>query len=184
MDNQQQKTSMQALVFFFGCAAFAVGLRMFPHTPNYAAMGALAIFSGSLFNSKKFAFLPFLVVFLSDAFIGFYEPLLMATVYLSYALMFFIGHSMKKATASGVVLRATLASSLFYLTTNFAVWAFTPWYSKTLADLVKVYIQAIPFYRNTFISDLIFTAAFFAAYQLSTAIYGAHAKKKALATTN
>jgi hypothetical protein len=56
-----------------------------------------------------------------------------------------------------------LASSVaFYLSSNFAVWAFGTMYPKTLAGLVTSYTLAIPFFRPSLIGDLLFTAALFA----------------------
>ncbi len=58
---------------------------------------------------------------------------------------------------------AALAASIsFFLLSNFAVWAVWNMYPKTLNGLLTCYVAAIPFFRNQFASDLIFTAVMFA----------------------
>lgn len=47
-------------------------------------------------------------------------------------------------------------ATLFFLVTNFAVWAFTPYYQKTLAGLANCYWMAVPFYRWMLAGDVFF----------------------------
>ena len=59
----------------------------------------------------------------------------------------------------------TLSGSvLFYLITNYAVWQFTPMYTKTFAGLIQSYIMALPFFRNSLVGNLFYTAVFFSIY--------------------
>jgi len=57
----------------------------------------------------------------------------------------------KHATLCGFV-----PATLFFVVTNFAVWAFTPYYQKTLAGLANCYWMALPFYRWMLAGDLFF----------------------------
>ena len=54
-----------------------------------------------------------------------------------------------------------MASLSFFAISNFAVWALWNMYPKTLAGLAECYTMAIPFFRNTAVSDLLFAGAFF-----------------------
>ena len=50
----------------------------------------------------------------------------------------------------------------FFLTSNFAVWAFgNIAYAKNLSGLIECYTKAIPFFRNGIISDVVFSLVFF-----------------------
>jgi hypothetical protein len=50
----------------------------------------------------------------------------------------------------------------FFLTSNFAVWAFgNIAYAKNFAGLMDCYTKALPFFRNGIISDVLFAAVFF-----------------------
>ena len=84
-----------------------------------------------------------------------------------------------------VVLPVILASSvIFFVTTNFAVWAFSGMYATTAAGLVSCYIAAIPFFQNTLAGDIMWTCALFGGWFLarslwSTAAAFAHAHSPA-----
>src|SRR6266702_243491 len=60
------------------------------------------------------------------------------------------------------VVGASLAASVsFFAVSNFSVWAIWNMYPKTLAGLAECYAMAVPFFRNTVASDLLFAGAFF-----------------------
>jgi hypothetical protein len=62
---------------------------------------------------------------------------------------------------------ATLAGAvLFYLITNFGVWAFFATYPKTWAGLMQCYTLAIPFFRTTLAGDAFFVVVLFGGYAL------------------
>ena len=49
----------------------------------------------------------------------------------------------------------------FFVTSNFAVWMFSGIYARDIAGLVKCYIAALPFFQNTLMGDLFWTAVLF-----------------------
>ena len=53
------------------------------------------------------------------------------------------------------------ASVLFFIISNFAVWLSDPDYPLTWGGLLLCYEMAIPFFRGTLASDLLYSAAFF-----------------------
>ncbi|MGI9430272.1 MAG: DUF6580 family putative transport protein [Bythopirellula sp.] len=61
-------------------------------------------------------------------------------------------------------------ATLFFLVTNFAVWAFTPYYQKTLAGLANCYWMALPFYRWMLVGDLCFLTVLVGALLLAQAL--------------
>lgn len=152
-----------AFLFVFGGAA----LRLLPHPPNFAPIAAIALFGG-VYLSKKFALaIPILAMLVSDVFLGFYEPLLMVSVYGSFVLCGLVGSWLRRRKKWYTLLGGSLACSvLFFVITNFAVWAFTPWYEKTLAGFVQCYIMALPFFRNTLLGDVFYVTVFFGTYEL------------------
>ena len=85
----------------------------------------------------------------------------------SFVLIGIIGWIVKKRKNLLTVISGTLAGSvLFYLVTNFAVWAFTPLYDKTGSGLIQCYTMAIPFFRNTVLGDLFYVGVFFGVFEL------------------
>jgi hypothetical protein len=74
-----------------------------------------------------------------------------------------------------LVAGAVLGSSiLFFVLTNFAVWAlsgdgpFPLGYPKTWAGLIACYTMAIPFFHWTLLGDLTYSTALFGGFALLT----------------
>ena len=53
------------------------------------------------------------------------------------------------------------AAVLFYIISNFGVWLSDPDYPLTWGGFLLCYEMAIPFFRGTLASDLLYSAAFF-----------------------
>ena len=111
---------------------------------------------------------------ISDAYIGGYHPLMMATVYamlvFPVAMRGVLRHRIRRTPgehkpfvpAVAVLLICTLtASLLFFVSTNFAVWLWSAHYEHSLGGLTICYVQALPFFRFTFLGDMMFMAALF-----------------------
>lgn len=153
-----------ALALFTVCGAF---FRLIPHPYNFTPIVALALFGGAHFQDKKQAYaITFAAMFLSDLFLGFHE--LMWAVYGSFAVIVAFGFWLQKRRNPLWMAGASLtSSSFFFVTTNFAVWAFSSLYPKTLSGLVDCYIAAIPFFQNSLIGDLCYVALFFGGFELA-----------------
>lgn len=140
--------------------------RLLPHRPNIVPITALCLFAGA-YLPKKFSFLPLLALLISDFFIGFYG-ITMLYVYGSFAITCAIGVFLRKHRSfKWVLCSAFLSSVIFFVITNFGVWA-PPgnWYPHTLNGLVQCYIMAIPFFRNSLIGDIGYTILLFGGYEL------------------
>ena len=162
---------MKVKVIKFIAAMFfilaGVSLRFIPHAPNFTPIAAIALFGGVYFSRKTALILPLATLIISDIFIGFYEPKLMFFVYGSFLLSVILGFWLRNHKKwHAIAGTAILSSILFFLITNFAVWAFAPWYAKTFSGVIQCYIMALPFFRNTLFGDLFYTAVFFGVYEL------------------
>lgn len=145
----------------------AVGLRFLPHAPNFAPIGALALFGGAYLKKHWSYTLPIAAMIISDSLIGFYTPLVMAAVYISFIISVFLGSLARNRKNIGKIIFLTLSGSvIFFLVTNFAVWALTPMYDKTIAGLTDCYLAALPFFRNTILSDLFYAGILFGGYEI------------------
>ena len=144
----------------------AAASRLIPHPPNMTSVAAMALFGGATISDKRAAFLvPLAALLLSDVVLGFYRH--MEVVYVAFALIVGIGIWLRKHRSPLPIAGATLASSvLFFLITNFGVWAFESMYPKTLGGLVACYVAAIPFLRNTLQGDLLFSLVLFGGFAL------------------
>ncbi len=145
----------------------SVLLRLLPHAPNVAPVGALALFAGARGKSGWSMAAPLAVMAISDVFIGFYEWKIMLAVYGSFFGIALLGRAVKKnASPENIVLATFAGSAIFFLFTNGAVWAFSPWYAKNAAGLMESLMMGLPFWRNSLIGDLGYGAVFFGIYAL------------------
>lgn len=143
-------------------------LRFLPHAPNFAPIGAMALFGGVKFNKKYALIIPLAVMMISDYFIGFYSWQIMAAVYAGFLIYGLLGLWARKNESWLKIGGAALAGSvLFFLITNGAVWAFGSMYPHTISGLIACYAAGLPFWRNTLLGDIFFTAAFFGLYELA-----------------
>ncbi len=109
---------------------------------------------------------PLAALFLSDMILGLYPH--MEFVYGSFALVVCLGLLLqKKRTPLRIAGAAFTSSLLFFVITNFGVWALYPLYPKTFAGLVECYVAAIPFFQNTLVGDGLFTTVLFGGFALA-----------------
>ncbi len=146
--------------------AIGIAMRLIPHPANVAPIAALALFSGATL-AKKYAFaVPLAAMIISDVFLGFHATI--PYTWGSFALIGVLGWQLqRRRTIARVGGMALAGSVLFYVATNFGVWASTSLYPKTAEGLVACFIAALPFFRNTIAGDLFYTAVFFGLYELA-----------------
>lgn len=160
-------TTNQKIIF--GLMLFTIGVvgRMLPHLWNATPLVAVALFAGTYLGLRHSIFLIIAIMFVSDIFIGFYEPELMVTVYSSFAIVGLLGYFIgRHKNWTNIFLTSMASSIIFFLTTNWAVWQFSPWYEQTFDGLIKSYVLALPFFRNMFFGDLIYVGVLFGIYEL------------------
>jgi len=141
-------------------------MRLIPHYPNFTPVAAIALFGGAHFSKRWLAFaVPLMALFISDLLLGFHG--FMVPVYVSFALVVVLGTLLKDRVRFGNVLGATITGSLlFFLITNFAVWAGSPFYPQNFAGLLSSYTMAIPFFHAGLLGDLFYSGVFFGGYYL------------------
>lgn len=153
------------MAYFFIIAA--VILRLIPHMPNFTPIAAMALFGGVYLGKKEAIIIPIVAMLVADYFIGFYNPVIMISVYGSFILIGLLGLWLKKNKTVPNILGASLLGSVgFFVVTNFAMWAaqssFThALYPQTWQGLIDCYIMGLPFFRNTLAGDLFYVVALF-----------------------
>lgn len=152
--------------------------RLLPHLANVAPIGALALFAG-VYLPKRWAFVvPMVAMFVSDLFVGFYTLPVMILVYGSFLVMVGIGTMVRKnvsCEANGeawmtIGLGALSGSIIFFIATNFGVWAFTNLYQHNFSGLMSAYTMGLPFFKWTVIGDLAWSVAFFGGYAIARSL--------------
>jgi len=150
-----------------GMVLAAAAARFVPHPPNLTPVTAMAIFGGAYFSDKRLAFaVPLLAMFLSDLVLGFHSTLPVVYGCLAFSVCLGIWIRRRKTFLS-IMGAAFAGSAIFFILTNFAVWALQSLYPKTAAGLMACYLAAMPFFRNTLLSDLGYTLAMFGGFWLA-----------------
>jgi hypothetical protein len=165
-----------ALVLLILAAALT---RLLPHPPNFAPITAMAVFGAIRFGRWGTAILaPLLGLFASDlakeylyhhgmsAQWGIYRG--MWVTYGTTALIAFISLMARGTRRVSVMAGTTLLGSIvFFLVTNFAVWARGTRFPHTFDGLMDCYIVAIPFFRNSLAGDVVYATVLFGAWALA-----------------
>jgi hypothetical protein len=185
-------SSRNKLLIITAIIVFGVIARLLPHFPNFAPMGALALFAVAFYKRKYLALvIPGLAWWLSDLYLNnmiynsadgftlftadqFFSLFALTLIVILGKLLF------KKVNAPNVMIGSLSASLIFFVVSNLGVWMQGILYPKTLQGLVECYSMALPFYRGTLVSDLIFTGVFFGAMHMMTSFEN---KNKAITQT-
>src|SRR6266849_2890739 len=148
----------------------AAASRVIPHPPNVASITAVALFGGAYLTKRAALIVPLAALVLSDLVLGFYSH--MEIVYGSFLLVVCLGFLLQRKRSALRIGGAALASSIvFFVVTNFGVWAFESLYPKTAAGLLACYVAAIPFFQNTLVGDALYTAVLFGGFALAEKLF-------------
>jgi hypothetical protein len=171
------QTRTKVLLAAIGVAALA---RLLPHPWNFTPMGALALFGAATLTDKRLALLvPVAAMVITDLGIEVLHRLGLTdpwgiyranwTTYLAFLLVTLIGFSLRGRRRLLPIGAATLAASVvFFLVTNFAVWAFQEvTYPQTPAGLYWCYVAGIPYFWRTLLGDVVFSTALFGGLALA-----------------
>jgi hypothetical protein len=159
-----KKTNVKSMLSYGSIILLAVAARLIPHAPNFAPIGGLALFSGSSFKKKIALIIPLSAMFISDIFLGFHKTV--PYVYVSFIIIAMIGSLIKNNKWQSIILASLASSVLFFLITNFGVWATGAMsYPRNFGGLMQSYAMGLPFFRNTIISDLFYSFSFFYGYK-------------------
>ena len=144
-------------IFSFSLIFILAASRLIPHPPNFTPIIAMALLSVFLFKNLYFSFfITISSMFLSDLFLGFYPNMIF--VYFSLFLIIYIFFKFGfKFNSKRLFIYGFAGSLIFYLLSNFGVWFLGNIYSKDINGLINCYFMAIPFFKNTLLSTLIFS---------------------------
>jgi hypothetical protein len=151
---------------------------------NFAPMAAIALCAAAYFPAKFRFSVPMIALLVSDVvlntFYGFslFSPFVVSH-YIGFALVGALGLLLRNRVSVKTMLPASIAASvLFYVVTNTVSWLFDPGYPKNIAGLFQSLTVGLPaygatpswmFFRNSVVSDLLFTGLFMLCFHLGRA---------------
>jgi hypothetical protein len=151
--------------------------RLMPHTDNFVPVFAMILFASvHLKNKLQAIFISIGALWLSDLYINnwgkyaeYHNDFVLFSSpfnYLSYLLIALIGFKLFQNTIS---IKKVFGSSLFigvifFIVSNFGVWISGSLYPLTFNGLLSCYTAAIPFFRSTLGSNILFSFILFGGY--------------------
>ena len=154
-----------------------VVIRTIFNIPNFNPIGAIALMGGILFHKRTTAFLITIgSLFLGDIILGLssltYMEYMFSTtfifVYISFVLVVLLGTALKnRVSIISVTAGSILSAIMFFLVTNAGSW-FALDYEKSFSGLMNAYYAGIPFFRATFVSQLLFSLGIYIVYNIAT----------------
>lgn len=145
-----------------------IATRWIEGPQNFTASMAVFLFSAAYFRSfVGRILLPFAALFVSDLVLGLHS--IHWFVYGSYfiiaamAVLCLAQWNFKKVFATSLI-----GSLFFFLVTNFGVWWQSGLYASSWEGLMQAYTMALPFFRNSLLSNVgLSLAVFYVAQSLS-----------------
>ena len=138
-------------------------LRLLPHEPNFAPVGAIALFGGAILGWRHGVWLPLGILMISDVLLGLYDSIVFT--WMGFVAVALFGALLGRRNAVWKIGIGSLgAALLFFAISNFGTWLTSGMYSHTWAGLVDCYVMALPFLRMTLLGDLFYAATLFGAF--------------------
>jgi hypothetical protein len=157
---------------------------------NFAPMAAISLCAAAYFPSRYKFTVPLSALFISDIALNLhynaplFDPLI-GCRYLALIVVGLIGLALSNRASWKTLLPASLAGSvLFYAITNAFAWLSDPGYVKSFSGLIQALTVGLPqysatpswmFFRNSIVSDLLFTGLFIVCFHLGRATEPARA---------
>jgi hypothetical protein len=169
----------QTRTIIISLLVIGIGSRLIPHYPNFTALGAISLFGAAFAGRRSVAIiLPLLVMLISDMILNnlvyaaaypsefsqvtfFYKGALwtyaaLAIIVLFGYRLFRNGIGMPKVFAGAIG-----SATIFFLISNFGVWAMSTAYPVNLSGLLACYAAGLPFLVNQMLGDMFFSMALF-----------------------
>jgi hypothetical protein len=185
-----------AFLLVFSAAAYRITTGLLIHSgatwlSNFTPLAAIALCSAAYFPKKYKFSVPLVTLFISDAVINFRygAPLLDSQIVVRYVAVAVIGYAglflQNRASLKTLLPASIVGSTFFYAITNAFSWLSDPGYTKNLAGLIQALTIGLPsysatpswmFFRNSLISDLLFTLVFVLSINLGRSAEGSRAR--------
>lgn len=146
-----------------------VSLRVIPHPPNFAPVGATAVFAGRTLKPWMAMLLVVAAMFIGDVVLARlhgYAVLSPVTpfVYGGFFAQAMLGRALR-SRRGGAIGAALCGAVAFFVLSNFGVWVTSAMYPHTQAGLVDCYVAALPFFGATLVGDVVWTIILSVAYR-------------------
>jgi hypothetical protein len=172
-ENGREKEQLMSYIVVL----FAVLTRFIPHMPNFSPVFGALLFGGAHLKPRDAIWYPLALLSASDVVlttvvygmrmrIGWGQ----AVTWVGFAVVALIGYWLRnRETLRNIGIAALAGPTAFFLGANFGVWIDSHgshMYPATWDGLIACYFAALPFYRNSLVAGVVYTAALFGANQM------------------
>lgn len=172
MQNVPETRWSPGLLWVIGLIGLAALSRLLPHPPNVTPIEAMGLFAGAYLSARHLAYVvPLAAMFLSDLILGLHSG--MPVIYLLIAFNVWLGLRLGPSAGVGRIAGyGLLAASVFFLVSNFAVWATGGGlgYPMNLSGLIACYVAAIPFFGYSLLGMAVYGTVLFGAARMVPAL--------------
>ncbi len=166
---------MHAVLLVFVCAFF----RVIPHPPNFAPVGATAVLAGRTLKPLPAIAVTLAAMALADvtlAALHGWPAFTLGTLFIygAFVVQILIARALRHRRG-GAIGAAVLGATVFFVISNFAVWALGGMYPHTGAGLVACYLAALPFFGGTLAGDVLWTIVLVFVWRAMTARFSKRA---------
>ena len=155
------------------------------HPYNFIPIFACLLFFGAVRPKREFA-MPFAVlvgvdIFLTTHSYGYALTWDQTLTWAWYLVAMFLGAAMLGSSISAPrVIGASLGAAVsFFLASNFAVWASWRMYPMTVSGLGSCYVAALPFVRNSVVTELTSSLLIFMVWKYRESLFPARSMQGA-----
>jgi len=145
--------NMYYLKVAIGALVVLSASRFIPHPPNFTSLIALSFYVPAIFGLRYIP-ITVLALLITDIIIGFHSIVLFT--WGSVILIGLISKYFNK-TIFFRIFGVIISALIFFVISNFGVWL-NGSYGYSVEGLITCYILAIPFFGNTLISTILFSA--------------------------
>jgi hypothetical protein len=148
---------------------FGILLRLLPHMPNFAPVGAIALFGGAVLGWRTAIWLPLIIMIGADMVIGVYPG--MVFTWAGFVLVSLFGTMLRNANLPMRIGMGAIGSgAIFFIVSNLGVWAMGELYPHTIAGIIDCYYMALPFFRTSLLADFFYSTVLFGTYALAVRV--------------
>lgn len=174
--NSKKSLILAGIFIMFGALS-----RLLITIPNVSVLESLALFGGSYFMLKRFAFIIPLAAYLFSDFIinntiarvwypeveglVFFAPHMKYTIVGILLIVVFGKFILKKVNLLNGIFGVVGATLIFWLVSNFGSFLSSPMYTKDFAGFASCYALALPFLARSLAGNVFFAALLFGSFE-------------------
>jgi hypothetical protein len=153
----------------------AVLTRFIPHMPNFSPVFGALLFGGAHLKRRDAIWYPLALLAVSDVALTTFVYRMrlgwgQTIVWLGFSVVALIGYWLRnRESVARIGVAALMGPTAFFLISNFGVWLsghMSRIYPATWDGLITCYVAALPFYRNSLLASVVYTAVLFGANEI------------------